>query len=768
VEKRTDKKNGKKRIWVRVLKWFFGIIGGLVALVLLAVTTLWFFPELLLNSKRASGFVEGILVPEKPLPPGTYPLTLDIDKPDWKTRAFRISLVPGCWDIKTASINADACFEDARIEVAIRLHLKIIAQLVWIGPIHLHSSRLVLRFPKSKEPPPPEDPGKPFDPADYMKYVAKDFRWREIDLRFADVRLPESGIRANLNLRNEAATGKLDSIELGGSATGVSEDGSRWKAALEGTARHEAERIILPLVRASYQFGKSAPNSKITAELGATYQLKDKSFAGSLKANWIAPTPQVKSLAIDKGDFLISTEEIATKATVKAVLAGISRAGTPPMMALRVAASRKQKTSDRVDFNVAIDEYRFMGLDLVCDAEFAMYNDPKVDRIQWKKGKLRIGTDNFRKTVFALRRTPWAVPAPFAVLDGSIWAETEALENREGFLHIPIKFRTDLKSREQAVATETGIHFRLDSRTLKPKDLAINAQLAKVRLRLPDYDPLAPVPVITRDPRIVTKAELTEEQKVRAKQLANGDDQGTGEVFEPPAMPTRITIQSPPGAIQLLNRFFTPEMPGQVDLAIDTSSQFAALKGIVQTSAPFTFNYLNRSISVDRIAIRFQPAIEIEARISMKRGGYKVMANFTQAAGRSKIELTSAPLLSEDEIVSLILYGVPRTSVTADQDQSVGSAQAAMSSQALGIFSLIAFASTPIETVLYDPATKTYSAVVRLPGGVVASIGNSWEDERQVALSKSIGRNWAISTELIQDANGTNRGGTMLRWRKRY
>jgi hypothetical protein len=91
-----------------------------------------------------------------------------------------------------------------------------------------------------------------------------------------------------------------------------------------------------------------------------------------------------------------------------------------------------------------------------------------------------------------------------------------------------------------------------------------------------------------------------------------------------------------------------------------------------------------------------------------------------------------------------------------------------MSSQALGIFSLIAFASTPIETVLYDPATKTYSAVVRLPGGVVASIGNSWEDERQVALSKSIGRNWAISTELIQDANGVNRGGTMLRWRKRY
>jgi hypothetical protein len=235
-----------------------------------------------------------------------------------------------------------------------------------------------------------------------------------------------------------------------------------------------------------------------------------------------------------------------------------------------------------------------------------------------------------------------------------------------------------------------------------------------------------------------------------------------------PKIPTRVSIKGGPSSIQLLNRFFRPQLDAELDITMDSTKSNGALTGFVETSRAFTIRYLNRDITVEGVAILMRPEIQTDAQFSMDRAGYHVVADFTQRAGRSRIDLWSEPLLSEDEIVSLMLYGQPRSSVTADQDSSVGNAQAAMSSQALGIFSLWAFASTPIEAVLYDPATKTYQAVIRLPGGVTASIGNNWEDEQQVALSKSLGRHWAVSTELIEGTDGTKRAGTMLRWRKRY
>jgi hypothetical protein len=774
----------------KVLKWIFGILGILLLLVVLAIATVWTFPELVLTRGRVNSLASGFLVQTSPripyaLPaPDSGPVTLKVGKPDWRTRAFQVAIAPGCYRLGGEGAKSEGCFDVAEVEVAIRLHLKTIAQIAWVGPIRLHSTSATIRPSEEKKKKKEEEKAsEPFDPSKYLKYVAKDFHWNPIDVRIDGIHIPASGVDAKAAIRNTTVRTKFDSVQLMGQATGVSADKSRWTAALDGIATRVGKLIKLPKLDATYNFGKNKA-SRIKADLAATFDTEKTTVGGKLNADWTAPFSQARSLKIRDGDFFASQDEFRTRSTVALVLAGVTRMGKPPVMSIRVEASRLQKTADRVDFKMKIDEYSFAGLDLLADAEFAMVTAPGKDRIDWKRGQLRVGTDDFKKTIRAFRRTPWAVPAPFAVLNGPIWLETGAIRNEKGALFIPLTLKSNLTSREQTVALGSDVQIRLDSQQLTPKDIGVTVKIDKLRLRLPNYDPISPTPALFRDSRIISKEQLAQERVARAENLRReqaetvrvgqssagrrGPTLDGGKPAEPPKVPTRVTIQGGPSSIQLLNRFFEPELDAEIDVTMDSTRNKGALTGVVETSKAFTIHYLNRDITVEGIAIILRPELQVDAQFSMDRAGYHVIADFTQRAGRSRIDLTSEPLLSEDEIVSLMLYGQPRSSVTADQDSSVGSAQAAMSSQALGIFSLWAFASTPIEAVLYDPATKTYQAVVRLPGGVTASIGNNWEDEKQVALSKSIGKNWAISTELIQGANDVNRAGTMLRWRKRY
>jgi hypothetical protein len=748
------------RILKRFLKWFFGILGSVILLALIAVTLVWCFPEKVFTSERVSHWIAPSIhftpAPDRPSPDAPF-LTLAIGKHGFFERSIRVRLAPGCYAPVAAGIaGSEVCIDAADLAFSFRLSRKVLVRLTALDHLELQIPRgkLVTHATAEKDKEESESPGNEFR---YLKYLSHDFRWGPIAIAIGRFEIPAASLEIGAKIASSevAFNGKSRSPKLSIDAHAETPD---WIARLGGELYQQGDFLILPTASASYRMKrrKGRESFLIGGEIGAKYGLSTGDLDGDFAVSWRDPMPGVELVKAVNGRIRMRKEELSARTTLKAVLKGKTPLGRLPLLTIEVAAAMRpaEENGDQpIDFDFRIDAYDFAGIRARSDLSVTLVPSKGNTELRWRKGSVRIATADFSKTIHMLSHTPWAIPTPFNVFRGPIVFHTEPFVVSSDRTTIPAVFSTDLTSSEQAFATDTRIRLDLAKKDLGVLGLKIEARLGKVQIRLPDYEPLAPVPALSKDSRIVRyeKKEPTPTAKTAPPS---------------PSFPLSLTIKGPPGSIILLNRFFDPRLTAGIDLASEPEN--GELKGAITVSAPFDIHYLNREIRLEKLAIELKPAIETTAIVSMERGGYKILATLNQGSGKTKISLGSVPPLGQDEIVSLILYGVPKNSISSEQTRSVGSAQAAMSSEALGIFSFWAFAATPIESVLYDPETQTYSAVVRLPGGVVASIGSNWENERQVALSKSLGRNWAVSTELIKDSDGVDRGGTLLRWRKSY
>lgn len=716
----------------RALKLLLGTLITLVALILVIVSIAWYAPHWILTPSRVA----------------KYGLTLNIEKPSLRERRFELELAPGCYRPESLYPGSEFCVEKGKLAFTIRFHRKTLLQVSGLN-------FLDFRFNSIKIPPESaSDEGKPVDvrAPTWTKYLADRFVWGPIHLNVRELRIGDLMIQGGADTSTLSPTPSPDSPSLDFWARA---DANAFKASARGKIERRGHLVHLSKVTATYD---DKP-MQITFNLSGSHDLLKGVSTAEFKANWKNPIPFFASLTANAGHFIHDETGWRAKAQLNLVpdLKGKGPLGNPPALSFRASAEAKYTdTEEPTPLDIAIDllSYDFAGIHMVSDLGIRVIPRETRTDLELKRGELQIKIPSFRKTVKTLERTAWAIPAPFAVLDGSITLSTAGFKSHPDRTDLTFDLVSNLHSFEQNIVLTALATLALTPKTLTPRDGKIAVHLKNVKFRVPDYDPIAPVPAFARDPRIIRyEAAPLPEKETPTDSKSKG-------------LPIEITIDGDPGSITLLNRYFKPVLTAKPRLTIETNT--GVMKGDFTVSAPFIIEYLNRKITVESMRIGFTPAANLTALVSMERAGYRIIAHIQQNPGKTRITLESKPPLSEEEIVSLILYGMPRSSISSEQTKSVGSAQAAISAQALGIFSFWAFASTPIESVIYDPTTQTYSAVVRLPGGLVASIGSNWEKDRQVSLSKALGRNWAVSTELIKDSEGVDRGGTLLRWRKSY
>ncbi|MBS1961745.1 MAG: hypothetical protein JST04_05985 [Bdellovibrionales bacterium] len=742
----------------KIVKGIGIVLGGLVLLLVITIATVWMNPGWVLTSERVSGWIAPLVRFERA--PGTDPaiplVDFSIRTEGWIRRSIEIRLAPGCY----SAAGFEACLEKANLGFSFRLSRSKVVRLTALDLVDVHATRATLKPNPKAAPEEPKSP--PTDAFGYLNYLDRDFRWGPFKVLVDRFEMPSAKLDASAKIESVDAThaGKEESPKL---ALDVNADTPDFAAGLHGTLFQEGKKIVLPTGSATFRTKVKEKEDRIAlnGEVNATYTLDSGDLDAGFAVNWRDPVAEIELLRVENGRIRLRKNELSARATLKALLRGKTPLGRLPLLVLDVGASVRPPESDGIrpiDVDLLIDSYRFAGVKAESDLAVTLVPRKSGTELRYRKGSLSVRCDDFAKTVRILSRTAWAVPVPFNVFSGPLDFHTEPFRVSEGKTVIPARFKSDLKSDEQALAAEAAVDLTLAKNALAPETLKVAATLGKVRFRLPDYEPLAPTPTLARDKRIVRY----DPKNPRPTPSPSPAPARAGA----PGLAVLLDVQGPPGSIELLNRYFKPELAGSIDLKTDPKD--GALRGKIEVTSPFDIRYVNRSFRLDRFEVVLHPALEMNARISMERAGYHVFADLHQKDGRTQITLGSEPPLQESEIVSLILYGMPMNSISSEETRSVGSTQAAMGSEALGIFSFFAFASTPVEAVYYDPKTQTYSAVVRLPGGLVASIGSSWENEKQVALTKSLGGHWAISTELIKDPSGVDRGGTLLRWRKSY
>jgi len=363
------------------------------------------------------------------------------------------------------------------------------------------------------------------------------------------------------------------------------------------------------------------------------------------------------------------------------------------------------------------------------------------------QGSLQI--DSFKKIVELAKNRPWAIPAPFNQLDGTLELKTEAqgnLLNNEG--KIPVVLTTRLGSQNQKIDLDTKGVFTL-SKSPQGKNkvhLDMELDISQLRFVLPPLE-LTQAPNWIPDTRISNRIPSSEKSSVD--------------------FTYQIRIQTPVEPARLVTNLTKNEVPLQIKLQLADGK---APEGKISIE-PFQLEVFRRKGLVKWLNITFKkdPRFnQIGGEIEVKQSDYTIWISLMGLVDQPQINFRSYPPLKEEEVIAVLITGRPLNEVGSEDSQSAANLKNALQDRAVGIASMYLLASTPIESITYDPLNEKLAAKVRLADGTSLSIGTK-SNRPMLGLRYRLGNNWWINS-TIQDPFETaaRTWNTMLEWAFNY
>ncbi|HKX12533.1 MAG TPA: translocation/assembly module TamB domain-containing protein [bacterium] len=355
----------------------------------------------------------------------------------------------------------------------------------------------------------------------------------------------------------------------------------------------------------------------------------------------------------------------------------------------------------------------------------------------------------FQKVVEVLDKTAFAIFAPLNVLDGEIEfglsGQTDLIRSKG---KLPVVFKTRLNSQTQAFNSDGKgeIEFEVVKKETKAQ-LLLEIILDEAKLVLPHLGMQA-LPQILPDNRLIDPKKVVK--------AARADLKYQVKVKTAPDKPARL---------------FSNLSKDSVPLYLDLTADNLKLDGTVKIGKT-PLSILRRNVSIQEFTITLAEPTDfsqINGTIRVDYSNYDIDLLILGTMKRPRVVFQSNPPLSQEEIISVLIYGEPYDALDTSQSNSVGNVASAVADRALRLSSLFLLASTPVESVGYDPASGYVSARFRLGGDTSLEVGTQEGHTQKVGLRKNIGGNWIMNTYIENDSDeGSQRGGAFLDWYKRY
>lgn len=366
---------------------------------------------------------------------------------------------------------------------------------------------------------------------------------------------------------------------------------------------------------------------------------------------------------------------------------------------------------------------------------------------------LSFSVPKFETLTKELASSKIAVPAPFAALKGPIMLRIQCSgdpsRQRQTVVY---RLTTNLAAQRQRLRAR--VDGTLDIlRPLMPSRRLSNeilVRLEDVALELPRIDP-ARLPAIKLDSRIARPGQSPSKPTPRHPSLALSSG-------------VRVTTEKP---VLIYSNLTTDPIPLTINLR--ASIPPPTFSGNVAAGS-FEVRVFRRQAKVDhfRITRSSQSAVnDLDGLILYDAQEAQVRIRLVGTTEKPHVVLESDPPLNQSEIVSLLLYGKSPNNLDPDQQSTVSNTQSAMTDQAFGLASLYLFASTPIEYVGFDPASRTYSMKFKIAGGASVELGSDLEASRSVQVRKRLAAHFAIQAQARDTPMGSS-VGTFLEWFNRY
>lgn len=717
----------------------------IIPLIILTLAVIWFKPNLLLrpgvidwafDKYAADYFVQR---PES--------LKIEIRTTDWLSKHILVDASSFCLK------EPDACFDKLHLETELTVIGLPKIRIDEIGPIDIHNRHFKYAAKPETEPTPSPTPKEPRKP---MVTFADDLEVKDVIIDFPKVEIRQE----KETLRGSALIAKYQSDQLNLVAKAASDQGLKAKAEI---------RTHFSLTQAN------AFLARLHFEPGPAGKSVDGNLAGNLDWNTLHGdlggrveardmVPWIRKLVVHDLQ-LTRKEKLRLRAGIDAMIEpdiqpGNAKSALPPASLRQSVVGRLEADENNgiIDYALQVDPVPQQGLVIETRAKgHYPYVAGEKSFFGLERFVLRLAVPDFQRLVKRFHRTSLAIPAPLNAMAGPMELVVGEVDKNLDGASLPIKMTTDLDSPQQAIITRTSGRVDFDSDT---GALHINGgtHLKLVKVTLPDLELFEPVPVIKYDNRIVSHSDRVKARREQQeeRQPRRGESRNT----------FSWKMTSDPGAVQIYHDILKPYAP------IDVNWQVGEHPSGEISLKPFHIEVLKRRAKVVRMRFYQDPkdgGFNYEGRLIVKKTEYTIFIDVLQAGLKPKIQLTSSPPLAESDIISVLLFNQTAAQLDSDESSSVGSTQSAIANRALGLFSIMALSSTPVEAVNYNAGTGVYSARVKLADGLTASVGTDWERTQEVALRKRIGRNFVLSTILQTDSGDTgDTRKTLIEWFRRF
>lgn len=351
------------------------------------------------------------------------------------------------------------------------------------------------------------------------------------------------------------------------------------------------------------------------------------------------------------------------------------------------------------------------------------------------------------------------VPAPFHQLSGPIRFEISSTFSSEQKVVLPVEYtlETDLSSVDQALHLKLSGQLGVEQTDEGFELSSIEAELEIEDLKLvwPDLGLKAPPPLLPDD-----RFQKEVEAPIR-------DEPESPPFYEGIAYDIRIRNSEKP--IRIQTQFSGEPLSFSVNLRLQSER---GILGSLNVD-PITLELFRREAELREAKIEFASRLEeskVEALLLVPFSEYRVFVRVRGSVSEPVLILESEPALERQEILAVLLFGQPLGDLDFEEGDSVASAEAALVDKSLTLGTMFLFASTPVESISYNPLTEKVQARFRLPGGVSLMLGSDTETLTDVGIIKRLGGGFRFRTlfsEMLAEDSEVQ-ASAVLEWLLRY
>ena len=368
---------------------------------------------------------------------------------------------------------------------------------------------------------------------------------------------------------------------------------------------------------------------------------------------------------------------------------------------------------------------------------------------------------DFKKLVGIFKKTPFAVPAPLNALEGEVELSLEGkIPSLYDISHFPVAFKTRLTGPGEKVYIDVSAEarLRLQGENFSDTEVDVDVMLTKILLPLPTLH-IAGLPRFMPDSRVVyTPEEKLEKEKAKGKEK------------EPP-LHYEFSLATPENDPVEISTGLTKKA---IPIHLNIKGKDEKVAGTVGLKE-FVVKFFQRQATIKHLTINLKDPSEdstVSGEIVTDIADYEVKVLMEGLMTNPSIWFESEPPLSEDDVVSLMLYGETFDELDADLATSVGNMRSAKANKAIAFTTFFLLASTPIQAIIYDPETKQFSARFKLgkkTSLVVGTRGVGEEKSRGIGIRRRLGKGWQINTSIDKyEDDATTPVSAFIEWHKRY